>query len=45
MAEAYKATAGVDEVPGSTNLSLQHQNRRHSVWLEDDTFQTKRRQY
>lgn len=45
MAEAYKAAAGVEEVPGSADLPLQHQNRRHSAQLEDDTFRTKSSEY
>lgn len=45
MVEAYKAMPGVEKVPGSADLPLQHQNRRHSMRLEDDTFQTKSREY
>jgi len=45
MAEAYKAPADVEKVPGSTNLPLRHQNRRRSMRLEDDTFQTESREH
>lgn len=44
MAKAYKALTEVEEGAGSTNLPLQHQNRRHLMQLEEGTFQTKNRQ-
>lgn len=44
MAEAYKALTEAEEVTGSTNLPLQHQNRRLPMQSEEDNFQTKSRQ-